>query len=448
MVTKQKDPFSHLHFLLMMIGLITILLIDASIVKVYDLIDKNFIPTREKVLLFSASSFACLFLEYLVVHYLRNSFLKDQVYFGFSSKVFNTIFFISLGLLTTFFGFLTFQMIYYNSYHTLITITIILISYIASSFFLSALFVLFVSWYRSNRNSIVLLYSVSMVMILFNLVLTSAYSIVSINDRPDETRRFVGGSMNISSGRYPLLYNFYTVSSILSFVSIWITTALIMKNYKDRLIHALTYWTILSLPLIYYSINFSYRFIFGNFLIDYLTIDPLTVSIVLTAFLSLSRPIGGLTFGVVFWRISRRLRYEKKMRTYMLISGWGILLLFATNQATSQTVVPYPPFGLVTSTALILATYLMLLGIYNSARLVSTNAGLRRSIYKHALDSRLLNLIGTAEMDREIQKTVTTILQDKDVKEMRSEEHLDLDAEELKKHLDFVIKEVKKIEDK
>jgi hypothetical protein len=90
----------------------------------------------------------------------------------------------------------------------------------------------------------------------------------------------------------------------------------------------------------------------------------------------------------------------------------------------------------------------MLLGIYNSARLVSTNAGLRRSIYKHALESRLLNLIGTAEMDREIQKTVTTILQDKDVKEMRSEEHLDLDAEELKKHLDFVIKEVKKIEDK
>ena len=448
MVTKQKDPFSHLHFLLMMIGLITILLIDTSIVKVYDLIDKNFIPTREKVLLFSASSFACLFLEYLVVHYLRNSFLKDQVYFGFSSKVFNTIFFISLGLLTAFFGFLTFQMIYYNSYYTLITITIILISYITSSFFLSALFVLFVSWYRLNRNSIVLLYSVSMVMILFNLGLTSAYSIVSINDRPDETRRFVGGSMNISSGRYPLLYNFYTVSSILSFVSIWITTALIMKNYKDRVIHALTYWTILSLPLIYYSINFSYRIIFGNFLIDYLTIDPLTVSIILTAFLSLSRPIGGLTFGVVFWRISRRLRYEKKMRTYMLISGWGILLLFATNQATSQTVVPYPPFGLVTSTALILATYLMLLGIYNSARLVSTNAGLRRSIYKHALDSRLLNLIGTAEMDREIQKTVTTILQDKDVKEMRSEEHLDLDAEELKKHLDFVIKEVKKIEDK
>jgi hypothetical protein len=448
MVTEQKDSFSHVHFLLMMIGLIAILLIDTSIVKVYDLIDKNFMPAREKVFLFAVNSFACLFLESLIVYYLRSSFLRHQKYFAFNSKIFNTIFFISLGLLSAFFGFLTFQMIYYNSYFTLITIIIILISYIISSFFLIALFVLFTSWYRSNRNSIVLLYSVSMALILFNLLLTAAYSIVSINDRPDEIRRFVGGSMNISSGRYYLLYNVYTVSSILSFVSIWITTALIMKNYKDKLIHALTYWTILSLPLIYYSINFYYRIIFGNFLIDYLTIDPLTVSIILTAFLSLSRPIGGLTFGVVFWRISKRLRYEKRMRTYMLISGWGILLLFATNQATSQTVVPYPPFGLATSTGLILATYLMLLGIYNSARLVSTNADLRRSIYKHALESRLLNLIGTAEMDREVQKTVTTILQDRNIIEMQSEEDLDLDEEELKKHLDFVIKEVKKTKDK
>jgi hypothetical protein len=450
MVTEQKYTFSHIRFLLMMIGLIAILLIDTSIVKVYDLIDKNFLPALEKILMFSVNSFACLFLELLIVYYLRGSFLRYQIYFAFSSKMFNQIFFISLGLLTAFFGFLTFQMIYYNSYFTMITIIIILISYIIASFFLFALLVLFASWYRSNRNSLVLLYSVSMALILFNLLLTAAYSIVSINDRPDEIRRFVGGSMNISSSKYYFLYNVYSVSSILSFVSIWITTALLMKNYKDKLVHALRYWAILSLPLIYYSINYSYRFIFGDLLIDYLTIDPLTVSIILTAFLSLSRPIGGLTFGVVFWRISKRVRYEKRMRTYMLIAGWGILLLFATNQATSQTVVPYPPFGLATCTGLILATYFMSLGIYNSARLVSINADLRKSIYKHALESRLLKLIGTAEMDREVQKTVTTILQDKNIIELQSEvdSDLDLDEEELKKHLDFVIKEVKKTEDK
>ncbi len=448
MVTAQKDSFNRLQFLLMMIGLVVTLLIDTSVVKVYDLLDKSFIPAREKILLFSVNSFACLLLEYLIIWYLRNSFLKHQAILGASSKLFYTMFFISILLLTALFGYLSFQMFYKNSYYTLITITITLTSYLTSSLFLIMLSVLFISWYSSNHNSLVLLYSISIGLIVINLMLTAAYSVASINDRPDEIRRFVGGSMNISPGRHILLYNLYTVSSVLSFVSIWITTALLMKNYKDDIIHALAYWGILSLPLIYYSINFFYRSIFGSVLVDYLTIDPLSVSIALTTFLSFSRPIGGLMFGIVFWRISKRLRYERKIRTYMVISGWGILLLFATNQATSQTVIPYPPFGLATSTALILATYLMLLGIYSSARLVSINADLRKSIYKHAFESKLLNLIGTAEMDREVQKTVTTILQDKEIVEMKTEEDLNLDTEELKKHLDFVMKEVKKTESK
>jgi hypothetical protein len=448
MVTAQKDSFNRQLFLLILIGLIVTLLVDTSVVKVYDLVDKNFIPAREKIILFLANSFACLFLEYLIIWYLRNSFLKHEVTLRASSKLFSVTFFISLLLLTALFGYLSFQMFYKNSYSTMISITIILISYLTSSFFLIMLSGLFISWYSSSRNSLVLLYSISTGLIVVNLMLTAAYSVISINDRPDEIRRFVGGSMNISSGRYILLHNFYIVSSILSFVSIWVTTALLMKNYKDNLIHAVAYWGLLSLPLLYYSINYFYRFIFGSVLVDYLTFDPLTVSIVLTTFLSFSRPIGGLMFGVVFWRISKRLRYERKIRTYMVISGWGILLLFATNQAASQTVVPYPPFGLATSTALILATYLMLLGIYNSARLVSINADLRKSIYRHAFESKLLNLIGTAEMDREVQKTVTTILQDRDIIEMKSEENLNLDAEELKKHLDFVLKEVKEKEGK
>ena len=415
-----------------------------SIVKVYDIVNKNFLPTHEKVLLFSLNSFACLILEYLVIRYLRGSFLKYQSNPGLSSMIFYSIFIISLVLLAGLFGHLTFQMFYGNTYYTIVPIIVILITYISSSFFLITLSVLFASWYISNRNSIILLYSISTLLISSNLILTASYSITSINDRPDEIRNFVGGSMDISAGRHVWLYQAYIISSILSFVSLWLTTSLLMKNYRDNRIHALAYWIILSLPLAYYSISFFYRPLFGTLFIDYLTLDPFTVSIALTALVSLTRPIGGLTFGIVFWRISRSLRYEKKIMTYMIISGWGILLLFATNQATSQTVVPYPPFGLVTNTALILASYLMLMGIYNSARLVSLNSDLRRTIYKHAFESKLLSLIGTAQLDRELQKTVATILRDKDLIEMNKKHDLNLDAEELKKHLDFVIKEVKK----
>jgi hypothetical protein len=220
-----------------------------------------------------------------------------------------------------------------------------------------------------------------------------------------------------------------------------------MKNYTKGLINTVAYWVLLSLPLIYLLVDYFYQLILINLLIEYLTIDPITVSFMITAFLSLSKPVGGLTFGIVFWRISRTVSYERNIQTAMIISGWGVLLIFATDQAVVQSLAPYPPFGLVTNTALISGSYLTLLGIYNSARLVAVNINLRKSIYKHAVESKLLGMIGRAEIDNELQNTVGKILQDKGVTEIDTKMNLDLDAEELKKHLDLVIREVKKMKE-
>ena len=86
----------------------------------------------------------------------------------------------------------------------------------------------------------------------------------------------------------------------------------------------------------------------------------------------------------------------------------------------------------------------MLVGIYNSATLVSANTNLRKSIHKHALESKLLNLIGQAEFEREIQKTVGKIIEDQPDIEMVTETKYELDEEVLKKYLEVVIKEVKR----
>jgi hypothetical protein len=69
----------------------------------------------------------------------------------------------------------------------------------------------------------------------------------------------------------------------------------------------------------------------------------------------------------------------------------------------------------------------MLLGIDNSATLVSANNELRRSIQKHALESKLLSAIGQAEMEKEIQKTVKQVNRDKQELEKELEEPVELD---------------------
>ena len=109
-----------------------------------------------------------------------------------------------------------------------------------------------------------------------------------------------------------------------------------------------------------------------------------------------------------------------------------------------EIVAPYPPFGIATLTILNVGAFLILIGIYNSATLVSTNNALRRSIRKHALESRLLDAIGQAEMENEIQKTVTKITQDKNNLMIETEQTVELDEDELKKYVDLVIREIRK----
>jgi hypothetical protein len=437
-----------------MIFLMVTLVIDTSIVKVYDLIDKYFIPIQGKIVLFSTNTSLCILLQFIIIRYIikhiEGSSKRYQLNRRININLWYRISLISLFMLGALMGLLIFQQIYYNYYKNLIPILIVTVSYGTAVASLIRLSTLFISWYRSNHNLIVFLYFISMLLIVFNLVITAIITDVKINDRPDKIRELVGGSIDISFGRYVFLNNVYVTSSILSFISIWITTGLLMNYYRDKvIINAIVYWLILGIPLVYFLANYLYKFTLTNLLASYLTTDPITVSILLTAFLSLSKPIGGLTFAVAFWKISKITSYEKNIKTYMIISGWGILLIFGADQALvqSQLQSPYPPFGLATITVLITAAFLMLLGIYNSATLVSANNELRKSIYKHALELKLLGLIGQAEMEKEIQKTVKKITQDKGRLEEETYNPVELDEEELKKYIDIVTREVKK-EDK
>jgi hypothetical protein len=274
--------------------------------------------------------------------------------------------------------------------------------------------------------------------------MTAAFAIAKVNDKPRLAGEFVGSSGDVSGGKHMLVDYTYRISTFMSFFSIWITTAILMNYYREKLINAIIYWIVLFVPLIYFIISYFYQVILGSILISIMRIDPITVSIVLGAFLSLSKPIGGLLFGVVFWNISRIIGYERNIKIYMIVSGWGILLIFSSNQAVTQIITPYPPFGLVTITILTTASSLMLLGIYNSAAFVSANNELRRSIHRHALESKLLGAIGRAEMEKEIQKTVKQVTKDKDELEKVLKEPVEIDELELEKYIEFVVKEVRK----
>lgn len=445
MLPTYAKSFGDRKFLMIMLALVFTLIVDISVVKVYDLVSKFFIPIQYKLTLFSVNTSICTFLQFLLIWYIKGSFDQDSLN---TNKIKVRVFYIasvcSIVIASALLGGLIYQLLSGEYYDKRLSISLIGLSYATSTGFIVSLSVLFLSWFRSNHSIIVFLYFVSMLGIAFNLIMTGAFMGVSLGDRPTMIGQYVGATGDISAGRHDALDYTYRISTFVSFFGIWLTTTILVNYYRERTINSIVYWTILCIPLAYFLITYFYRFIFSDILITYLQIDPVAVSIALSAFLSSSKPLGGLIFGLVFWKISRTIRYERNVRTYMVISGWGLFLIFAANQAALQTVAPYPPFGVGTITALNIAGFFMLIGIYNSAILVSSNNELRKSIHRHAMESKLLGMIGQAEMEMEIQKTVKRIAQDKNLFEKDLEQPVELDENELKKYLDFVAREVKK----
>src|SRR2546422_11232146 len=112
-----------------MIGLVVIIVIDTSIVKVYDLVNKFLIPQQAKLVLFSINTSLCLLLEFVIIKYTKISSKIHRLNERLSFNTLYRISLISLFIVTALMGFLIFQQFYNNYYYEIIPILIIIITY-------------------------------------------------------------------------------------------------------------------------------------------------------------------------------------------------------------------------------------------------------------------------------------------------------------------------------
>jgi hypothetical protein len=91
----------------------------------------------------------------------------------------------------------------------------------------------------------------------------------------------------------------------------------------------------------------------------------------------------------------------------------------------------------------LLASYLFTVGLYSSAIAVSQDSSLRTSIRASLLE--LVNNIGTAQMEQEIEKRVLKVAtEQQDVLTEQSGIESSLSEKDMKEYLEQVIEEVKK----
>jgi hypothetical protein len=293
MKVKLPELSRNRKFIVVIFALAITLIMDTAFVKINDLVDKYIIPIQSKVILFFSNSIICLFLQLYIIKFIINSVGGDPLDKG--DKV-RTIYIISL---TSFFvlailvGLLVFQLFYNHYYETWISISIITVSYGTSAVLIIWLSLLFFDWYRSSHDLVVFLYFISMSLIAFHLIMTGLFIGIKLSDNQYLVGEYVGASGDASLSSHLFLGNIYRASTFISFFGIWMTTAILLNPYKEKLIRSVTYWIVLILPLVYFIITYFYQFFLSNLLTYYFQNDPLTVSVLISAFFSLSKPIGG-----------------------------------------------------------------------------------------------------------------------------------------------------------
>jgi hypothetical protein len=431
------------HYIFLIIPcLMLFILLDTSIINIYDLVNKTFVSIEFKKYFFAITSITCLILEIVIINHIRKLFVTNQLINKDKFKIINTCVLISQYLLIFLVSLIIFKQFYFNYYDSLLLMFVVIISYGVPSFLLLQAAALFLRWYRINKKIVPLLYFVSLIMLVFNFIIINTIVNISIDLRPDQVREFVGGSMNIVTGKYEVLNFHYGLSTILSFVSIWFTTTILLYSSESKISTQVRHLVLLVLPLFYFLLgyfgqNTIYKFLFS---LDFA--NPIYISIFLTLIFSLSKPVGGIIFGIVFWNAAKLFPYNKLIKEYLIYTGIGFLFLFSANQSTVLAFTPYPPFGIAAITILIVSSYLILIGISTSASLIAKNVKLRQTIYQVTKESNLLNYIGSAEIEIEMKETMKKII--KKTESIQQDKEEQIDENQLRQYIVDVLRELKK----
>jgi hypothetical protein len=299
-----------------------------------------------------------------------------------------------------------------------------------------------VGWFSFKKNTIVvILFVFALGSVMVNAIIAMIDTSLRLGYRPSETKLILGGSVDVSKGRFNTLDSMYFLSFVFSFVSAWIATAALLVYYSTR-VGKFKYWLITIAPLLFFLGQFVA--FFAKIFSPLINLDSFFLATLITLVATLSKPLGGLMLGIAFWSMARLGEQKTSVQNYLTISGLGLLLLFTSNQALLMAISPYPPFGLSTITVLGLSAYLTVVGIYSSSVTVSHNAELRKSLRKLA-SSELLNSLASAEMERQIGERVSKIVRTESV-EMENQTGISssMTEGEAKEYIEKILHELKK----
>jgi hypothetical protein len=359
-----------------------------------------------------------------------------------------------ISMLFTIYGQIKISSLYYNS----VFYAIIYLSLVSSATFLTIAAIQFLRWFIRGKNYLVLTYGLVMLVLCTNSIIGIIYLFeVSLSHR--NTIKHMSCSVMMGSIYYSnpeitnVLINLYDMTSFFSFVLAWLVTVLMLKDYtKNR--NRLVYWIIFALPLIFFLPRYEIAlYYFSSHQLDnILTSISLSRDIygyqALNTLLNSNLQLGGAFFGMAFLVIAAKLRGEREQRKSLIITGIGIMFLFASKDISTLIISSYPPLGAISIAFMGIASYMVYAGIYNTAAHAARDKKLRRDLRVNIENNmKLLRSIAASQDRSEMEKNVKEIM-NLTTHLQKEEQQPDLTQNEIRDIVNDVILELKKTQKK
>jgi hypothetical protein len=309
-------------------------------------------------------------------------------------------------LLLSFFAIIILQILILERYSSAILVLVVTTSNGLGILSMIVLAERLLSYYKWEKDPIVLTYGISAVIVAITALVTIMFMGGALLNKPI----IVYPEFEITfpdfeaSSLMGLLNYLYYILAIISFISIWFGTFLLMNQYSRLMGNRRKILSVMAIILGFYL---------SQVLIIYLSPYFIFNRADLTSFLfyyrvifTISSTIGGILFCIPYLQITQKFKRAPSVRKYAIISASGLILFFVAGSATVYQT-PYPPFGLATVSLIGLSSYLVLLGIYSLAISVSEDERLRRFTMKTAREFQFLRSMGLAEQGQEIENRVT-----------------------------------------
>lgn len=421
---------------------VVILIFDGIITSLpsYDLQSRNTLAIQ---LIFVAEVLICFFCQVIYLKIVKRKFDSNPTvghirkFSVLTYYVVSTIQFLIIGLLLV----TLIEIEILGQYHTSILLIQILLSLFLSAGISALLAFRFLLWIKHKVDYLILVYTVAAILISINSIFIALFMSLEMQGKP----MVIDPSMYWSN---MLLTNFnlhqiQSNISFASFIALWIASTLLLRRQRKKW-GAIKFYLVISVPLMYYL--GVVQLILSSALVQHQilnTMQSYTFNVINSI---LTKPVGGVLFGIAFWMVGRSVS-DKKISDYMKLSAIGIMLLSISNQAAGIYLLPYPPFGLLTISFAGISSYMLYVGIYYSSISLSIDSKLRKTIESSVEEQfKFVSKIGRIQMENEITRRVKLITKrSANILEENTGVRTQLEDNELEEYVKFVVEERERI---